>query len=223
MNNQHHANGIYEITSNKINDQMKALNPNSEFGQLAESEAFKIQCAQLYYRIEAISSIADSLLKPSPIICWGPIVIFKLWGKRTSSFTIFASADLINSSFGIVELFQLTRNLKNEKNSLKRILDNTWPNWKKEIKRPLVINDLSFASEYSDPIIKKEILRAQLEPSIVRVHKVCREAIEVVGSIRNRELAAIVVPGLLDFSKLFKFLKEMTLLEQFAYNQSQND
>jgi hypothetical protein len=183
---------------------MKPSEHDSKFGQLIVSEALKMHFAQLYYHIEAMCSIAKSLLEPSRVVDLKIMSIYKFWEKKSDSFTVLASADLINRSVGFIELIGLIQTLENEKNSLKRILDEMWPNWENEVKPPLLINDLSGASRYSDPLIKKEILRATLEPLINKVLKVWRDANELV--VKAPILKALVGPGLDGVAKLFNFM-----------------
>jgi len=179
------------------------LAPSLKFRQLLESEALKVRCAQLYYHIEAMSSIAASLLKPSPFINLGLILIHKVWKREVDSYTVLASAGLIDPSIDVIRLIQ---NLENGKISLKRVLDNTWPNWRNEVEQPLLISDIQVPAEHlTDSSLKKEVLRQELKPLINEVFKAWEEASELVYFLSTSypELKELVGEELKDFSKLF--------------------
>ena len=179
------------------------LAPSLKFSRLLESEVLKVRCAQLYYHVEAMSSIVTSLLKPSPFINLRLILIHKIWKREVDSHTVLASAGLIDPSIDIIRLIQ---NLENAKNSLRKILDNIWPNWRDEVEQPLLISDIQVPAEYlTDKSLKKEVLRQELKPLINEVFKVWEEASELVYflSTSHPELKELLGKALEDFSKLF--------------------
>jgi len=176
--------------------------PAVKFSITLKSEVLKVRCAQLYYYVEALSSIVSSLLKPSPFIDLKLILIYKVWDKKIDHHTVLALADLINPSIDVVRLIQ---NLEVGKNSLKRILDSTWPNWRNEVEQALLISELSIPNEYLTASVKKEVLREELKPYINEVIKEWKEASEILLSLSTSypELKELLWQGLKDFSKLF--------------------
>ena len=173
-----------------------------KFSATLKGEVLKVRCAQLYYYVEALSSIVSSLLKPSPFIDLKLTLIYKVWEKKVDRYTVLASAHLIDPSIDIIRLIE---NLEVEKNSLKRILDATWPNWMSEVERPTLMREISIPEEYLTISVKKEVLREELKPYFNEVIKEWREASEILLSLSTSypELKELLWRGLEDFSKLF--------------------
>jgi hypothetical protein len=194
---------------------LKALElaPSLKFSQALRSEALKIHSAQLYYYIEAMCSVAVSLLKPSPFTDFKLILIHKAWSKKTDPLTVLASAGLIDPSVGVISLIQ---NLENGKNALKKVLDSTWHNWRDEVKPPMLMSEFPIPNEYlaEHANIKTEVLREELKPFIDEVFKLWKEASELAYFLSTNypELKELLWEGLEDFSKFFQ-LSERSLVK----------
>ncbi|MEM3550320.1 MAG: hypothetical protein QXV01_04435 [Candidatus Bathyarchaeia archaeon] len=175
---------------------------------LLKSEVLKVKCAQLYFYVNAMSSIVASLLKPSSIInIWPVLIVQKFWEKKNDNFTVLSHANLIDKTFSTTEIVGLIRNMETLKNSLTKILDSLWPRWRDEVSEPLLLKEIVLPDEYYElgRIINHDTLKEELKPYFNDVAKIWKEANELIYFVGNRypELLELTDKCMKEFSKLF--------------------
>jgi len=175
---------------------------------IIKSEVLKMKCAKLYFHINAMSSIVTSLLKPSSTINLGSIlIIHKLWEKKIDVFTLLRRANLVDRSTTLNDIAILIQELETVKNSLTKILDNCWPNWRKEVAEPPTIKEVNPPSELleHDIDIDPDVLRNELQPYISDIPKLWKETNELIHSIADHypEILELTRKCMENFSKLF--------------------
>lgn len=197
-----------------INDVLQLLEniQSIRLNSIIKSEVLKVKCAKLYFHINAMSSIVVSLLKPSSTINLGSIlIIHKIWEKKSDVFTLLRRANLVDRSVTLNDIANLIQELETVKNSLTKILDNCWPNWRKEVAEPPIIKEINPPSELLEHYIDidPDALRNELQLYISAIPKLWKETNELIHSIADHypEILELTTKSMENFSKLFLLSK----------------
>jgi len=193
-----------------INDVLQLLEniQSIRFHSIIKSEVLKVKCAKLYFYVNAMSTIVTSLLKPSSTINLGSIlIIHKLWEKKSDVLTLLRRANLVDRSITLNDIASLIQELETVKSSLKKILDNCWPNWRNEVAEPPIIKEINPPNELLEHYtnINPDVLRNELQPYINDIPKLWKETNELIHSIANHypEILELTSKCMKNFSKLF--------------------
>jgi len=199
---------VEKLTDNvSLSDVLHLLEnaPSIRFGKLLESEILKVNCAKLYYFVNAMDSIVISLLKPSPVIDLGVVTIIKAWDKRDDVFGVFLRARLIDASATYSDVFNLHREFETIKNSLTKLLDECWPKWRKEVAEPLLMKEIDLPDELLSSHVRPEVLRRELQLYVREIQRIWKEANFLLYQVANYYpyLLDLVRKALNEFAKLF--------------------
>ena len=118
---------------------------------------------------------------------------------------------MVDRSVTLNDIANLIQELETVKNSLTKILDNCWPNWRNEVAEPPIIKEINPPSELLEHYIDidPDALRNELQLYISDIPKLWKETNELIHSIADHypEILELTTKSMENFSKLFLLSK----------------